>query len=64
MEKPYELGDVDIHQLKSITELPEGSIFRATGKAEGQTEIFWEVISKVDKKRYMCKVVGINTYTP
>jgi hypothetical protein len=64
MEKPYELGDVDIHRLNSKKELSAGSVFKAAGNAEGQTEIFWEVISKVDKTRYMCKVVGINTYAP
>jgi hypothetical protein len=62
VEKPYELGDVETHWLNSKAELSEGNIFKAAGNAEGQTEIFWKVISKVEKGRYMCKVVGINTY--
>lgn len=64
MEKAYDIGDVVTHKLKTTIVLSDGDIFKAKGLAEGQTDIFWKVVKKVEKNTYMCKVVGINEYTP
>lgn len=42
-------------------ELEIGRVFRTRGNAQGQSEIYWEVLKKDDNK-YLCKVVGVNIY--
>jgi hypothetical protein len=64
MEQAYDLGDVVTHKLKTTKELSNGDIFKAKGQAEGQKEIYWQIVKKMDKNTYMCRVVGINEYTP
>ncbi|MCU6794052.1 hypothetical protein OB236_18275 [Paenibacillus sp. WQ 127069] len=60
----YDMGDVETHKLKTKLKLASGDIFKAKGQAEGQKEIYWQVVRQVEKNTYMCKVVGINEYTP
>lgn len=62
MEISYELGDVETLKLKSSIVLQPGNIFKSPGQVEGQSRVFWEVLSKEPNGHYICKVVGINAY--
>ncbi|NHN29527.1 hypothetical protein [Paenibacillus agricola] len=64
MEQAYDMGDVVTHKLKTTREMANGDIFKAKGQAEGQKDIFWQIVKKMAKNTYMCKVVGINEYKP
>jgi hypothetical protein len=65
MEQAYDIGDVMTHKLKTTLKMSDGDIFKAKGNAEGQKEIYWQIIKKMEGNNiYMCKVVGINGYTP
>ncbi|NOU95327.1 hypothetical protein GC093_19155 [Paenibacillus sp. LMG 31456] len=62
IEIGYELGDIETLKVRSNIELTIGKVFKSRGQMEGQLNVFWEVLRKELDGRYVCKVVGINSF--